>query len=164
MAPERTQKRTAARRHICTPSRQVPTVSRQRAVNTPNAPEESVVPDVDSAAGGTEQEIPSSARKVRGALVDSGVDNLEESAPVAFSDCTFVSILLSTAQAIAGATVGQNYNPPHDNRPNGNPLREASILVDELFHRTEENTVDCIDLALLMLNPATTVSTGNSWW
>ncbi|KAH8115199.1 hypothetical protein DFH11DRAFT_89958 [Phellopilus nigrolimitatus] len=79
MAPERTQKRTAARRHICTPSRQVPTVSRQRTANTPNAPGEPVAPYADSAASATEQEIPSSARKARCTLIDSGVDNLKES-------------------------------------------------------------------------------------
>ncbi|KAH8115187.1 hypothetical protein DFH11DRAFT_89595 [Phellopilus nigrolimitatus] len=71
MAPRKTQKRTAARRHIGTPNHQVLTVSRQRADNTPNAPEEPVVPDADSAASATEQEIPFSARKVRGALVDA---------------------------------------------------------------------------------------------
>ncbi|KAH8107609.1 hypothetical protein DFH11DRAFT_1168281 [Phellopilus nigrolimitatus] len=82
--------------------------------------------------------------------------------PVASSDCNFVSILFSTAQILAGATVGQSYNSPHDNRPNDNPLHDTGILVDEFFHRTEEFTAsDCIDPALLMLNPATTASIGS---
>ncbi|KAH8109887.1 hypothetical protein DFH11DRAFT_893798 [Phellopilus nigrolimitatus] len=72
--------------------------------------------------------------------------------PVAPPDYSFGSVLRTITETITGTAVDQNDDLPYEN----------NIWVDAPFHRTEENTViNCIDPALLTLNPATTASIGN---